>query len=319
MALAVLGMPSRVARPARRAVRAHAVQRVGDACRGGRSRAPAAGRRPRRPSRTARRASAAMTPPGRRRPVGWRLAAGPRAERVRHPRAARSSIPAACAATASTFVGPPTPRGFSWLIRFDSVRRNAAVILNGRRIGRNVDPYTPFTVPARGLRPGRRNVLEVIVDGRKDPQLPEAWWNWNGIVRPVHLDAGRTGAHRGPRHDVARALQGAGAALQGRPAARRHARAPRRPGDQAVARRAAARTRRPRDRADVPAAAPRRGEAAAACSCRCRCRRRCCGRPTHPSSTAPCSRSGTAARCVQRERRADRAALGPGEGRATSS
>jgi beta-galactosidase len=87
----------------------------------------------------------------------------------------------------TTFVGPPTPRGFSWLIRFDTVRRNAAVILNGRRIGRNVDPYTPFTVPARGLRAGRRNVLEVIVDGRKNPQLPEAWWNWNGIVRPVHL------------------------------------------------------------------------------------------------------------------------------------
>jgi Glycosyl hydrolases family 2, TIM barrel domain/Glycosyl hydrolases family 2 len=85
------------------------------------------------------------------------------------------------------FAGPPTPRGFSWLIRFDSVRRNAAVILNGRRIGRNVDPYTPFTLPARGLRPGRRNLLEVIVDGRKNPQLPEAWWNWNGIVRPVHL------------------------------------------------------------------------------------------------------------------------------------
>ena len=27
----------------------------------------------------------------------------------------------------------------------------------------------------------------MIVDGRKNPQLPEAWWNWNGIVRPVHL------------------------------------------------------------------------------------------------------------------------------------
>ena len=85
------------------------------------------------------------------------------------------------------FAGPPTPRGFSWLIRFDSVRRNAAVFLNGHRLGRNVDPYTPFTVPAPGLRPGRTNLLEVLVDGRKDPQLPEAWWNWNGIVRPVHL------------------------------------------------------------------------------------------------------------------------------------
>jgi beta-galactosidase len=85
------------------------------------------------------------------------------------------------------FLGPPTPRGFSWLLRFDSVRRSAAVILNGRRIGRNVDPYTPFTVPARGLRPGRRNELVVIVDGRKNPKMPEAWWNWNGIVRPVTL------------------------------------------------------------------------------------------------------------------------------------
>jgi Glycosyl hydrolases family 2, TIM barrel domain/Glycosyl hydrolases family 2 len=86
-----------------------------------------------------------------------------------------------------SFRGPPTPRGFSWLLRFESVRRNAAVILNGRRIGRNVDPYTPFTLEARGLRPGRTNELVVIVDGRKNPDLPEAWWNWNGIVRPVEL------------------------------------------------------------------------------------------------------------------------------------
>jgi hypothetical protein len=86
-----------------------------------------------------------------------------------------------------SFQGPPTPRGFSWLLRFESVRRNAAVILNGRRIGRNVDPYTPFTLEARGLRPGRTNELVVIVDGRKNPDVPEAWWNWNGIVRPVKL------------------------------------------------------------------------------------------------------------------------------------
>ena len=67
------------------------------------------------------------------------------------------------------------------------MRRNAAVIPERQRIGRNIDPYTPFTVPARGLRPGRPNTLVVIVDGRKNPQLPEAWWNWNGIVRPVQL------------------------------------------------------------------------------------------------------------------------------------
>jgi beta-galactosidase/beta-glucuronidase len=93
-----------------------------------------------------------------------------------------------------SFTGPDTPRGYRWLIRFDGVRRNAGVFLNGRRIGRNVDPYTPFTVPARGLRPGRRNELVVVVDGRKNPKLPEGWWNWNGIVRPVRL------VPKGPAH-----------------------------------------------------------------------------------------------------------------------
>ena len=112
------------------------------------------------------------------------------------------------------FTGPETPRGFRWRIGFESVRRKATVFLNGRRIGRNTDPYTPFDVDARGLRPGRVNQLTVVVDSRKDPDLPEGWWNWGGIVRPVHLEpVGR--AHlrdlgtmskvrcRGPAHDAA--------------------------------------------------------------------------------------------------------------------
>ena len=91
-----------------------------------------------------------------------------------------------------SFTGPKTPRGFRWLIEFESVRRAATVFLNGQRLGKNVDPYTPFTFEARGLRPGRTNRLVVVVDSRKDPRLPEGWWNWGGIVRPVHLiPAGR--------------------------------------------------------------------------------------------------------------------------------
>jgi hypothetical protein len=94
------------------------------------------------------------------------------------------------------FTGPSTPRGFRWLIEFESVRRSATVFLNGRRLGRNVDPYTPFTFEAPGLRPGRPNQLVVIVDSRKDPRLPEGWWNWGGIVRPVRLiPAGRAHLH----------------------------------------------------------------------------------------------------------------------------
>ena len=86
------------------------------------------------------------------------------------------------------FTGPKTPRGFRWRIGFESVRREATVFLNGRRIGRNTDPYTPFDVDARGLRPGRTNRLVVVVDSRKNPDLPEGWWNWGGIVRPVQLE-----------------------------------------------------------------------------------------------------------------------------------
>jgi beta-galactosidase/beta-glucuronidase len=94
------------------------------------------------------------------------------------------------------FEGPRTPAGFRWLIHFEGVRRAATVLLNGRRLGRNGDPYTPFTFEARGLRPGRPNVLLVVVDSRKDPRLPEGWWNWGGIVRPVHLvPAGRAHLH----------------------------------------------------------------------------------------------------------------------------
>jgi beta-galactosidase len=90
------------------------------------------------------------------------------------------------------FTGPTTPPGWHWLIEFEGVRRAATVFLNGRKLGRNVDPYTPFTLEARGLLPGAENQLVVVVDSRKDPRLPEGWWNWGGIVRPVHLiPAGR--------------------------------------------------------------------------------------------------------------------------------
>ena len=134
---------------------------------------------------------APTTPAGRaaQAPGDWRPA---RVPSVVDSRALPSLYPGVVRRYRLHFQGPETPRGFRWLIEFESVRRSAAVYLNGRRIGRNVDPYTPFTVEARGMRPGRDNELVVEVDGRKNPLLPEGWWNWNGIVRPVHLiPAGR--------------------------------------------------------------------------------------------------------------------------------
>jgi beta-galactosidase/beta-glucuronidase len=81
----------------------------------------------------------------------------------------------------------PDVEDFDWAFKFEQVRRRATVSLNGKRIGVSIDPYTPFQVPARGLRPGKVNTLEVLVDSRKDPRLPEGWWNWGGIVRPVSM------------------------------------------------------------------------------------------------------------------------------------
>ena len=81
----------------------------------------------------------------------------------------------------------PRAKDFSWAFRFEQSRRRTTVFLNGRRIGLSIDPYTPFEVAAKGLRPGQTNTLEVQVDSRKDPRIPEGWWNWGGIVRPVTL------------------------------------------------------------------------------------------------------------------------------------
>ncbi len=81
----------------------------------------------------------------------------------------------------------PKAKGFTWAFHFEQARRRATAFLNGRRLGVSIDPYTPFELPANGLRPGKTNTLVVTVDSRKDPRLPEAWWNWGGITRPVTM------------------------------------------------------------------------------------------------------------------------------------
>jgi len=97
-----------------------------------------------------------------------------------------------------SFVGPRTPRGLSWALRFGQVRRVTRAWLNGRQIGTNDDPYTPFSLPAAGLAPGRANTLVLRVDNRRSRALREGWWNWGGMTRPVSL------VPRGPvvLHDV---------------------------------------------------------------------------------------------------------------------
>jgi beta-galactosidase/beta-glucuronidase len=85
------------------------------------------------------------------------------------------------------FDAPETPGGFSWDLRFEGARRVTRVWLNGKRIGVNSNPYQPFTLPASGLREGS-NDLVVRVHNIKPLTIREGWWNWGGIVRPVHLE-----------------------------------------------------------------------------------------------------------------------------------
>jgi hypothetical protein len=86
-----------------------------------------------------------------------------------------------------TFQGPQARPGLGWALRFEQVRRAARVWLNGVELGDNHDPYTPFELPAVGLRGGEPNTLVVRVDYRRERALREGWWNWGGITRPVSL------------------------------------------------------------------------------------------------------------------------------------
>ena len=85
------------------------------------------------------------------------------------------------------FTGPATQAGLGWALRFESVRRTARVWLNGQELPSHRDPYTPFELPATGLRPGEANTLVVRVDYRRPEGLREGWWNWGGITRQVSL------------------------------------------------------------------------------------------------------------------------------------
>jgi beta-glucuronidase len=86
------------------------------------------------------------------------------------------------------FPTPATPAGFSWALNFQGARRVAKVWLNGRKLGRNGNPYQPFTLRADRLRTdGQPNQLVVRVQNKRDPELREGWWNWGGLVRSVSL------------------------------------------------------------------------------------------------------------------------------------
>ncbi|HWC85458.1 MAG TPA: glycoside hydrolase family 2 TIM barrel-domain containing protein [Solirubrobacteraceae bacterium] len=87
------------------------------------------------------------------------------------------------------FRGPPAASERGWEVSFEEARKVTDVWLNGRYLGQNDDAYVPFTFAASSLHPGAVNHLIVRVDNRLLPgHIPEDWWNYGGIVRPVSLE-----------------------------------------------------------------------------------------------------------------------------------
>jgi beta-glucuronidase len=87
------------------------------------------------------------------------------------------------------FKAPPAANDRGWNVSFEEARKVTDVWLNGRYLGQSNDGYVPFSFPATSLRPGATNELMVRVDNRLLPgHVPEDWWNYGGIVRPVTLD-----------------------------------------------------------------------------------------------------------------------------------
>ena len=195
------------------------------------------------------------------------------------------------------FTGPRTPRGFRWLIEFESVRRSRD------RLPQRA-PAGPQRRPLHALHPrgpraaarARATSCVVVVDSRKDPRLPEGWWNWGGIVRPVRL------IPAGPRPPAATSgrCRRCGAAAR-----RRGCRAEllvdgvlQRSGAGELASKLEVELRAPCGRVTrrtLPPAAPA-APSGGACACRCGCRPRSSGSRRTRSSTRPGSRCATAAR-----------------------
>jgi beta-glucuronidase len=94
---------------------------------------------------------------------------------------------------------PKSPKGSSWIVRFESVNYRATVYLNGHVIGKHEGGYIPFEFDlGRYLKRGT-NTLVVRADSRRNLEtipplktqsngLPSSgWWNYGGILREVYL------------------------------------------------------------------------------------------------------------------------------------
>jgi beta-glucuronidase len=84
-------------------------------------------------------------------------------------------------------VGPQIPDGYRWAVRFEGARRMTKAWLDGRPLGEQRDPYTPFELDLPAMTEGRVHTLTVRTDYRRPRGMREGWWNYGGLVRRVSL------------------------------------------------------------------------------------------------------------------------------------
>lgn len=90
-------------------------------------------------------------------------------------------------------------RDFEWkrqpgrtFLRFDAVSQDAAVYLNGKKLGDHSGGFTPFEFDVTDLVRDGENFVVVRVDNtRRRAAIPAPgfdWWNYGGIIRDVYLE-----------------------------------------------------------------------------------------------------------------------------------
>ncbi len=80
--------------------------------------------------------------------------------------------------------------GMALRLVFGGVSHTGTVFVDGRKVGRHYDAYTPWDVLAPGLKEGRHELV-VEVDNtfgaRSAPHLPNDYHTYGGITRPVEM------------------------------------------------------------------------------------------------------------------------------------
>ena len=102
-------------------------------------------------------------------------------------------------------------------VYFAAANYEADVYLNGRKLGRHIGGFTPFSYEITGLTKEKENSLVVRVNNRRRldgvPTINTDWWNYGGITRDVllvetpktYLRETRIGLKKGdPKHIEAR-------------------------------------------------------------------------------------------------------------------